>query len=32
MDNEKDKNKEEDNEYLTNDLYLLYIAEGGEPL
>ena len=32
MANEKNQNKEKDNENLTDDLYLLYISEGGEPL
>jgi len=29
---ENEKNKEKDNEILTDDLYMEYISKGGEPL
>lgn len=32
MNNKKNKDKEKDTENLTDDLYMEYVAEGGEPL
>jgi hypothetical protein len=32
MNKEKDKEEIKEEEYLTDDLYMQYIAEGGEPI